>query len=61
MTPAELRKSHDRMAQFLLHLLVFSDKKGHAKRTPIVEVHYQQALMLVRKAGLKYDPPDERC
>ena len=52
-----LRKSHDEMAAFLLRLLEFSDQKGQPKRSQVVEKHYQEALRLVRQAGLKYEPP----
>lgn len=51
------RKSHDAMAQFLLRLLKFSDKKGMAKREPVVEKHYQKALKLLHQAGINYEPP----
>jgi hypothetical protein len=47
------------MALFLLTVLSFSDAavaKGR-RRYPPAEQQYQQALKLVREAGLKYDPP----
>jgi hypothetical protein len=53
----ELRMTHDAMARFLLQMLKYSDKEWRSKRTRIVEKHYQEALRLVRRAGLKYEPP----
>ena len=51
---ADLRKSHDEMAQFLLRMLRYSDSAWKGKRVKIVEAHYQEALRLVKQAGFAY-------
>ncbi len=55
----KLRRTHDAMARFLLKMLKFSDddRTWAGRRVPVVEKQYQQALRLVREAGLTYEPP----
>jgi hypothetical protein len=59
MTKAELQKSHDALARFLVHLCRFSDNRipTHGVRMPEVEEHYQGARKLIKRAGFKYAPP----
>jgi len=56
VTKADLKKSHDEMAKFLLYLCRFSDIEHDAYRTGTTERHYQRARRLIKRAGLKYDP-----
>lgn len=53
----QLRLSHDAMARFLLSVVKHSDKHYKDRREPMAEKQYQQALKLLHKAGLKYEPP----
>jgi hypothetical protein len=52
----ELRRSHDAMARFLLRLIRQSDEQEDAgcPRRAGAENEYQEALRLIRKAGLEY-------
>ena len=60
MIKAELQKSHDAMAKFLVHLCRFSDVRLGGCRTVTVEGHYQKALRLIKRAGFKYSDPKNR-
>lgn len=52
MTKAELQKSHDAMARFLVERCRESDK--WAMRSPQVERVYIKARKLIEQAGFKY-------
>lgn len=54
MTKAELQKSHDAMARFLVSLCRFSDIHWGGRRTGDTERRYQRALKLIKRAGFKY-------
>lgn len=56
MTKAQLQKSHDAMAKFLVALCKHSDTKYRGYREPKVEDNYQTARKLIKRAGFKYEP-----
>jgi len=56
MTKAELQKSHDAMAKYLVYLCRFSDVKWNGYRDDDCEKHYLRARGLIKRAGFKYDP-----
>lgn len=55
MTKAELQKSHDAMAKYLIYLCRFSDVHWGGRREGDTEKHYQRALRLIKQAGFKYE------
>lgn len=57
MTKADLRSSHDAMARFIKHLCRFSDTYYNGHRSSTVDKHYRRARRLLKKAGIKYQPP----
>jgi len=56
LDPVQLRRSHDAMARFLLSMLRHSDEQEDAgcPRLAGAENQYQEALRLLRRAGLEY-------
>lgn len=55
MTKADIKKTHDAMARFLIGLCVYSDKYG-LNRSSDAERRYRTARRLIRRAGFKYEP-----
>jgi hypothetical protein len=51
MTKAELKKSHDAMARFLIKLCRHNDASWYGASD-----EYRQARKLIEKAGMKYKP-----
>lgn len=58
MTKAEIKKSHDAMANFLVKLARYSDTIYSGNRSEAGQKHYLSALRLIRKAGFKYTQPN---
>lgn len=56
MTKAQLKKSHDAMARFILSLCRFSDTAWHGQRDTHVEKQHLRARRLLKNAGVKYEP-----
>lgn len=57
MTRAELQKSHDAMTRFLKSLCRYSDTVYRGYRSETAEENYQKARRLLKRAGVKYEPP----
>lgn len=56
-TKAELKKSHDAMAKFLVEICDQSDRVyGPARRHSRVSKAYRKAIRLIEAAGFKYPP-----
>lgn len=56
MTKAELKKSHDAMARFIVELCRYSDRMyGDSHRGTKTKQHYARAMRLLNCAGIKYE------
>ena len=56
MTKTELKKSHDSLAKFVLHLVRTSDRIN-VPRSLRAQKNYERALRVLKQAGIKYDLP----
>ena len=56
MTNAELKRSHDAMARFLIRVCRDSDERFSGNRSDIAQRHYNVARRLIKQAGMKYEP-----
>jgi hypothetical protein len=54
MTKAELQKSHDDMARFLIELCRYSDEHWYGLRDPETNKRYLKAVRLLKRAGQEY-------
>ena len=55
-TKADIKRTHDEMARFLIELCAYSDSAWGSSRTADTKRRYNKARRLIRRAGFKYEP-----